>query len=193
MTCSRRQLLHAGLNGLLLSAAAPWRAIAQTAPGDSPDAVSSDDANDSTYGPAQWIRIPRIAVDSRISEVGITDGFYDVPWFDVGHHVDSHNPGETGNSIFNGHVVTVNAGEVFRHLDQLTAGDAVYVYTPAYRLDWVVDEAFSVAEDDSSFLADSDEPRVTLYTCTGRFNPIERSYAERLVVVGELVNVAPRS
>ena len=193
MTWSRRQLLYAALNGLLLSTTATRRVMAQTAPGDSSDAVSPDDTSESSYGPAQWIRIPRIGVDAHISDVGITDGFYDVPWFDVGHHADSHNPGEPGNSIFNGHVVTVNAGEVFRHLDQLAAGDAVYVYTPAYRLDWVVDDAFQVAEDDNSFLADTDEPRVTLYTCTGRFNPIERSYAERLVVVGELANVAARS
>jgi len=147
----------------------------------------------STFGAADWMRIPRIGVDSHISEVGITEGYYDVPWFDVGHHMDSVDPGDFGNSIFNGHVVTINAGEVFRHLDQLTPGDAVYVYTPDFRLDWVVTDAFSVAQDDASFLANSDAPQITLYTCTGQFNPIERSYAERFVVLGQLVNVGPRN
>jgi LPXTG-site transpeptidase (sortase) family protein len=146
-----------------------------------------------SFGAANWMRIPKISVDSAISDVGITNGFYDVPWFDVGHHVDSHNPGEFGNSIYNGHVVTINAGDVFHHLDQLQAGDAIYIYTQAYRLDWAVSDAFSVAQDDNSFLADVAERRITLYTCTGDFNPIERSYAERLVVVGQMVSLSVRS
>jgi hypothetical protein len=90
----------------------------------------------SDFGPATWIRIPKIGVDSHITDVGIIDRIYDVPWFDVGHHADWHPPGEFGNSIFNGHVATINAGEVFRHLDQLQPDDAVYIYTPVYRLDW---------------------------------------------------------
>lgn len=146
-----------------------------------------------SFGPANWMRIPKIGVDSAVTDVGISDGFYDVPWFDIGHHFDSHNPGELGNSIFNGHVVTINAGEVFRQLDQLQSGDAIYVYTPGYRLDWAVSDAFSVAQDDDSFLADVAERRVTLYTCTGQFNAVERNYAERLVVIGHLVSVSVRS
>jgi LPXTG-site transpeptidase (sortase) family protein len=144
------------------------------------------------FGPAEWMRIPKIGVDSHISDVGITDGYYDVPWFDVGHHVDSHDPGQFGNSIYNGHVVTINAGDIFRHLDELEQGDAIYIYTAGYRLDWSVSEAFPVAQDDNSFLADSADRRVTLYTCTGQFNPIERSYAERLVVIGQLVSLSVR-
>jgi|SRR5579864_3254248 len=145
------------------------------------------------FGPANWMRIPAIGVDSAVSDVGITDGFYDVPWFDIGHHFDSHDPGEFGNSIYNGHVITINAGDVFRHLDQLQTGDAIYIYTPAFRLDWAVSDIFSVAQDDTSFLADVAERRITLYTCTGQFNPIERSYAERLVVIGQMVGLSIRT
>jgi LPXTG-site transpeptidase (sortase) family protein len=154
--------------------------------------AQSDNSNAYGFGAAEWMRIPTIGVDSHITDVGVVNGFYDVPWFDVGHHADSHNPGAVGNSIFNGHVATLNAGEVFRHLDELQPGDAVYVYTPAYRLDWVVVEAFSVDQGDNSFLDNTDEPRVTLYTCTGQFSPIERNYARRLVVSAQLVSVAQR-
>jgi LPXTG-site transpeptidase (sortase) family protein len=177
MPMTRRQALGA-VFGLTLLGALPI------------DAAAQDVVDD--FGPAVWMRIPIIDVDAHVSDVGVTDGFYDVPWFDVGHHADSHNPGESGNSIFNGHVVTINAGEVFRRLHELQPGDAVYAYTPDYRLDWVVTETFSVSQDDNSFLDDTEEPRITLYTCTGQFNPIERSYAERLVMIGELVNTAPR-
>ncbi len=154
-----------------------------------PAAAQSTDG----FGAANWMRIPSIGVDSAVSDVGVTDGFYDVPWFDIGHHFDSHNPGEFGNSIFNGHVVTVNAGDVFHHLDEVQQGDAIYIYTPGYRLEWVVSDTFPVAQDDNSFLADVGERRITLYTCTGQFNPIERSYAQRLVVIGQMVSLSVRT
>ena len=192
---TRRNVIRGALSGLLVSATgAPLRVLAQSATDDPQTDVDNDPtSNGSYFGGAEWMRIPRIRVDAHVSDVPITGGYYDVPWFDVGHHVDSHDPGEPGNSIFNGHVVTINAGQVFRHLDQLVEGDAVYVYTPAYRLDWVVTDVFSVSAEDSTFLQDTDAPRITLYTCSGQFNPIERSYAERLVVFGELVNVVHRT
>ncbi len=169
--------------------AAGFAAVAAAAGGVAGPAFAQ---SSTSFGPANWMRIPKIGVDSAISDVGITNGFYDVPWFDVGHHFDSHNPGEFGNSIYNGHVVTIDAGDVFHHLDQLEPGDAIYIYTPGYRLDWAVSDAFPVAQDDNSFLADVAERRVTLYTCTGQFNPIERSYAQRLVVIGQMVSLSVR-
>src|SRR5438105_7906431 len=133
---TRRHIVRRLLRVLLVSAAvAPLRALAQSATDDpQTDADNDPTSSGSNFGRAVWMRIPRIGVDAHISDVPISGGYYDVPWFDVGHHVDSHDPGEPGNSIFNGHVVTINAGQVFRHLDQLVEGDAVYVYTPAYRL-----------------------------------------------------------
>jgi LPXTG-site transpeptidase (sortase) family protein len=181
---SRRRFLQSALAGVALAASLPVAAVAQ-----SRDASGQQ----SSFGAAEWMRIPTIGVDSHIADVGVVDGFYDVPWFDVGHHADSADPGDLGNCVFNGHVVTINAGEVFRHLDELQPGDAVYVYTAAYRLDWVVVDTSSVDQDDNSFLDDTAEPRVTLYTCTGQFNPIERNYAQRLVVTAQLVQTGPRS
>jgi len=177
----RRQLLQSAAAATLLGLAGGMTSVF----GQSAD-------SDVGFGAAEWMRIPSIGVDSHISDVGITGGFYDVPWFDIGHHADSRSPGDLGNAVFNGHVVTINAGEVFRHLDEVRRGDAIYVYTPTYRLDWVAIDTFSVDQNDNSFLDDTAEPRVTLYTCTGQFNPIERSYAQRLVVTAQLVNRSPR-
>jgi LPXTG-site transpeptidase (sortase) family protein len=183
MSLTRRRLLRT-VGGVALLGAAGSFAL--------PARAQSDDDGSSGFGPAVWMRIPRIEVDSHVSDVGVTAGYYDVPWFDVGHHLDSPNPGELGNSIYNGHVVTINAGEVFRRLHELQPSDAVYIYTPDYRLDWVITDVFSVSQDDNSFLDAAAAPRITLYTCTGDFNPIERNYAERLVAVGQLVNTGPR-
>ncbi|MBV9579109.1 MAG: sortase, partial [Chloroflexi bacterium] len=177
-----------GLLAVTGSLMAPLPTMAQSDGSDGQDSSSG-----TGYGAAEWMRIPTIGVDSHITDVGVVDGFYDVPWFDIGHHADSHNPGEAGNCIFNGHVATINAGEVFRHLDQLQRGDAIYVYTPAYRLDWVVTDSFPVDQDDNSFLDDTPEAQVTLYTCTGEFNPIERSFAQRLVVTAQWVQVGLRT
>ena len=183
MRVTRRELLRSA-GGVALVGAVGSLAV--------PVKAQSDDDASSGFGPAVWMRIPRIEVDSHISDVGITAGYYDVPWFDVGHHADSANPGELGNSIYNGHVVTINAGEVFRRLHELQPTDAVYIYTPDHRLDWVVTDVFSVSQDDNSFLDATAAPRITLYTCTGDFNPIERNYAERLVAAAQLVNTGPR-
>jgi LPXTG-site transpeptidase (sortase) family protein len=176
--------------GVTLQGSAARLAHADGVDHDQPD---SRPVADASFGPAVWMRIPRVGIDSHVSDVGIVDGYYDVPWFDVGHHVDSHNPGESGNCIFNGHVVTINAGDVFRHLDELRPGDAVYVYTPTYRLDWAVTDTFSVPQEDNAFLGDTYDRRITLYTCTGFFNPLERNYDQRLVVVCELAGATARA
>lgn len=144
-----------------------------------------------TYGPPVWMRIPIIGVDSAVSDVKVVDGFYDVPWFDVGHHADSPSPGDAGNSIFDGHVLTINAGRVFYRLHELQPGDAVYMYSPMYRTDWVVTDTFAAVSDDSSFLAQTGVPQVTLYTCSGDYNPLEQSFSQRMVVVGTLVGSSP--
>jgi LPXTG-site transpeptidase (sortase) family protein len=185
MRVTRRGLLRTAGGLALLGAAGSLASLVE---------AQSDDDDDSAngFGPAVWMRVPRIEIDSHISDVGVTGGYYDVPWFDVGHHVDSPSPGELGNSIYNGHVATINAGEVFRRLHELQPTDAVYLYTTDYRLDWVVTDVFSVSQDDNSFLDATEMPRITLYTCTGQFNPIERNYAERLVAIAQLVNTGPR-
>jgi LPXTG-site transpeptidase (sortase) family protein len=140
-----------------------------------------------------WITIPRIRVDTSITEVVVEDGAYQVPAFDVGHHADSVNPGETGNSIFNGHLTTIDAGRVFAELHQLAVGDAVQLYTPIDRSEWIVQEVRVVPASDTSFIQPAAESRLTLYTCAGTYDPRTRDYTHRLVVVGRLAQVAPRS
>lgn len=175
-----------------------------TAPAPSPSAAPSPTVAPSpttapsptpepSYGTPVWMSIPRIGVDSSVMAVGVRNGEYQVPSFDVGFHEDSALPGQPGNSVFNGHLETINAGRVFARLRELQEGDAVYVYTRTHRLDWVVREVRTVPNTDASFIRPTEDTRITLYTCAGRYNPIERDYTHRLVVVGDLVKVTPRS
>jgi LPXTG-site transpeptidase (sortase) family protein len=144
-------------------------------------------------GRPTWITIPRIKVDTSITEVHVEDGAYQVPAFDVGHHDDSVNPGDVGNSIFNGHLTTIDAGRVFAELHQVAVGDAVQVYTPMGRSDWVIEDARVVPATDTSFILPTTDTRITLYTCAGTFDPRTHDYTHRLVLVGKLTQVVPRS
>jgi len=145
------------------------------------------------FGPAVWMAIPKLKLSVNIMDVGIEHGEYVVPAWDVGHQDDSANPGEAGNAVFNGHVETINAGHVFARLKDLEAGDGIYTYTKTQRLIWAVRETKVVPNTDVGFLAPTEDARITLYTCTGTWRPLERDYSQRLVVVGELVGVDARS
>jgi LPXTG-site transpeptidase (sortase) family protein len=144
------------------------------------------------YGPAVSMAIPKLKVTENIMEVGVEHGEYVVPAWDIGHHQDSAEPGEPGNAVFNGHVETINAGHVFARLRDLVSGDAIYTYTRTERLTWVVRETKAVDHKAVDFFAPTDDTRITLYTCTGTWLPLERDYSQRLVVVGELVSAEPR-
>jgi len=146
-----------------------------------------------SYGRPAWIKIPRIGVDSSVMEVGVRGGEYEVPAWDVGYHADSAEPGEPGNSVFNGHLETIDAGRVFARLKELAVGDAVYVYTGTHRLDWVVEGVRTVPTADHSFILPTPDARITLYTCAGRYNPLTRDYTHRLAVVGRLVKAVQRT
>jgi LPXTG-site transpeptidase (sortase) family protein len=140
-----------------------------------------------------WLEIARIQVDAPVVEMGVEGGEYQVPSFDVGHHADSARPGELGNSIYNGHLQTINAGRVFARLHELRVGDPIRVYTRTHRVDWVVEAVRTVPNTEQSFLQPSTVPRITLYTCEGTFDLRTRDYTHRRVVVGKLVEVTARS
>ena len=146
------------------------------------------------YGRAVWISIPRIGVDSRVVEVSVlADGEFQAPAFSVGHHVGSSDPGEPGNSVFAGHLTSINAGRVFARLHELRPGDAVFLYSQGYRLEWVVSGVRTVPNTDSSFILPAGDTRITLYTCAGQYLPLSRDYSQRLVVTGRLVRAVPRT
>jgi LPXTG-site transpeptidase (sortase) family protein len=139
-----------------------------------------------------WLEISRIQVDAPVVQMGVEGGEYQVPSFDVGHHADSARPGEPGNSIYNGHLQTINAGRVFARLHELRPGDAIRVYTRTHRVDWVVEDVRTVPNTELSFLQPSAAPRITLYTCEGTFDLRTRDYTHRRVVVGKLTGVTAR-
>jgi sortase A len=174
-------------------APAALESVAQAASGTSGTAEAVVALAPGEAGLPLWLEIASIQVDAPVMEMGVEGGEYQVPSFDVGHHADSARPGEPGNSIYNGHLQTINAGRVFARLHELRAGDAVRVYTRTHRVDWVVEDVRTVPNTEQSFLQPSAAPRITLYTCDGTFDIRTRDYTHRRVVVGNLVGVTARS
>ncbi|MFN0071640.1 MAG: sortase [Chloroflexota bacterium] len=143
-------------------------------------------------GPPVWMRIPRIGVNARVSQVSTANGAYEVPAWDIGHHSDSALPGQPENSVYTGHVETIDAGRVFSRLGQLSAGDRISVFTDSHRTDWEVVDKVSVPNGEFGYIYPSGDRRITLYTCTGRFDPITRDYSHRLVITGRFVEAVDR-
>lgn len=158
-----------------------------------PTSTPSPTPTPTSYGPPVWITIPSIRVDARVVAMPPSNGYYWVPGYDVGHHTDSPNPGEPGNSAYTGHVATIDAGRVFARLKEVKVGDAIYVYTESHRTDWVVTAINVYGNKDASFLAPTVEPTLTLYTCHGTFDWAKRDYSNRLAVSASLVTVQPKS
>jgi sortase A len=121
------------------------------------------------------ILIPKIKLDAVIAEgtshTTLTLG--------PGHLQDSAVPGEIGNSVIAAHRDTF-----FRHIDQLKAGDDIYVERRGKQFHYVVTGKRVVQTSDISVLDNSTEARLTLITCYPIYyiGPAP----ERLVIVAEL-------
>jgi LPXTG-site transpeptidase (sortase) family protein len=139
------------------------------------------------FGRPVRLVIPSIHLDAPVDPMGIRDGVYQVPWWDVGWQNDSAPLGVPGNTVLNGHVLTIDAGKVFYRLKELTHGDLVYVYSQGYRTTWMVDSTRRVPNTAMAFVTPTDDTRLTLYTCEGAFDWKTRTYAEYRVVVAHFV------
>jgi len=114
-----------------------------------------------TQGPQHAIRlqIPKINQDVPIVE---GDGFEQLKK-GVGHHINSANPGESGNVVLSAH--NDIHGEIFRHLDQLEAGDLIIIFSERQSYTYVVEDVLFVEPTQVEFLASTGAPTATLISC----------------------------
>ncbi|MGE5619460.1 MAG: class F sortase [Sphingomonadaceae bacterium] len=173
---------------------APAATVSSAAPIaiDDPDTPSAAPTPVPDFGPPVRMLIPSIDLDASVTEVGISDGTYEVPGWDVGWHEDSAQLGAPGNSVFNGHLQTIDAGKVFARLHELRPGDLIYLYTPGYRTSWVVESSERTPNSIHEFVAPTRDVRATLYTCEGRFDWSTRRYSHYRVVVARFVEATKR-
>lgn len=141
------------------------------------------------------LKIPTIGVSSLIEDAQISaDGRMDVPagsknvaWFSLGP-----NPGQTGSAVIGGHYGLKNGVPfVFYKLDQLQSGDKIYIEDDNGRTHTFVVRAiksFDRNADATDVFTSSDGlAHLNLITCEGKWNQINNSYPQRLVVFSDAV------
>ena len=139
------------------------------------------------------IRIPRIEVDSKVTDLGaIVDEHgelvWDTPKNTVGHHEGTPFPGDVGNVVLSGHISSPvrNEGNVFSLLPNLEKDDVVFLETPkgiyTYRVigKQVVLPAAIEVMDPTAY------PAITLITCYPDY-----IYTHRLIVRAALESLEP--
>ena len=114
-----------------------------------------------TQGPQHAIRlqIPKINQDVPVVQ---GDGWEQLKK-GVGHHINSANPGETGNVVLSAH--NDIHGEIFRDLDQLGEGDLILLFSERQSYTYVVEDVLIVEPTQVEFLESSDGAKTTLISC----------------------------
>lgn len=144
------------------------------------------------------VRIPGIAVDADVIDLGVTsDGTLEVPedFSQVGWYTGRATPGDVGPSVVVGHVDSWEGPAVFYRLSDLEAGDIVEID----RSDGTVArfEVVSLAwAEKSDFPTErvygaTEEPTLRLVTCGGEFDPDAKSYLSNLIVFAEHLGNEP--
>lgn len=96
----------------------------------------------------------------------------------VSYLKSSAYPGETGNSILYGH----NWPNLLGNLTRVKPGDTVTIlYADNSSRDFLIEYTAQVKPEDTSVLKNSDDKRITVYTCSGFFD------SKRFVVVAKLL------
>ncbi len=132
------------------------------------------------------VRMDSIRVDSAIVQVGLVrkgDGYvWQTADRAVGFHENSAVPGSpAGNSVFSGHISSIDEGDVFRRLPEIAVGDTIRVTiegTYTYR----VSDILVVSPQDSWVMNQTAAPIATFITCVP-----DGVYSHRLIVVADLM------
>jgi sortase A len=131
-----------------------------------------------TPGPeqARRIQIPAIGVDSTIVQ-GVD---WDQLKKGVGQLVGSTQPGKEGNLVLAAHNDIF--GEIFRHLDKLSPGDAITISTDRSAYQYVIREIDIVEPTDVYVMDPTDHAQTTLISCY----PYQIN-TQRIVVFADLI------
>jgi LPXTG-site transpeptidase (sortase) family protein len=143
-------------------------------------------------GYAVRLAIPAIKLDTPVKQAGIVpDGNGNPVWqtlpFVAVHYGDlTALVGADGNAVIAGHVVTLSEGNVFRFLYQLDIDDQIQVWDDHDREhDFRVTDVKLVPPEDTSVMAQTPDPTLTLITCGGTFDSQRREFSARLIVTAK--------
>jgi LPXTG-site transpeptidase (sortase) family protein len=137
--------------------------------------------------PPAMLAVPALGVsDAPVAAVGVRqDGDMDVPGVrEVGWYRFGPRPGDAGSAVLAAHVAYDGVDGVFRHLDDLAAGDAVTVaFADGSSRSFTVTEVAQVPKADlpDAVWARDGEPQLVLITCGGEFDNASDHYEDNVV------------
>jgi sortase A len=112
---------------------------------------------------------------------------WQVPAFKAGHADATAGAGQRGNAVLMGHVSSLHSGDVFKNLDHVQVGDEVQVFSAERRFTYRVYETRSVPRTDVAMVEPTSEPIISLFTCTGVWDPVAWDFTQRFFVRARLV------
>lgn len=136
------------------------------------------------------LSIPSLHVDALVQHVGVTtkgtmgvpNNFTDVAWYKLGTV-----PGFPGSAVIDGHVDNgLSLAGVFKHLDQVVAGDDIFVTAENGQVRHFIVTQTAVYPYESvptdQLFNRADGTYLNLITCTGGWLASGKTYDHRLVV-----------
>lgn len=84
----------------------------------------------------------------------------------VWHQSGTGAPDTGGNMVLSGHRFTYGGPAVFYHLDKVSVGDKIIIYWQKQRFEYEVKAIKEVPPTAVEVIAPTEEPRLTIYTCT---------------------------
>lgn len=149
----------------------------QTVPYQS--ALNSGDNNDNKSVPAEnRLVIPQMELDGVVHEGRYASTLKKGIW----HRPKTSTPDQGGNTVLVAHRFTYRSPSIFYHLDKLRTGDKFSLYWDGKEYIYQVRETRVVEPSAVQIENNTEEPILTLYTCT----PIWTA-KQRLVVISDLV------
>ncbi|MBA3723676.1 MAG: class F sortase [Candidatus Levybacteria bacterium] len=110
------------------------------------------------------ITIDALAIDAPVSPVVVENNKWPVTGKAASYLAASPIPGEAGNSIIYAH----NWKNLFANLTNAQTGEEVVItFADGSKKTFVISSTSTVTPDTSSILANANDTRITLYTCTG--------------------------
>lgn len=123
--------------------------------------------------------IDSIGTDLPLIPSSILDNKFETTKDGVSYLTSSGVPGQSGNVILYGH----NWKNILGNLPKIQVGDSIRIYTSATELyEYIVEYTATVTPDEVHILAQTDDARLTIYTCAGFLD------TKRFVVVARLQN-----
>lgn len=154
------------------------------------DATTEEDADTS---PIEQIFIPSLGVDTIVKYVPFDGSSWAIAGLkqEVAWMGDTSWPGLGKNTALAGHVTLADGSDgPFRDLGDLLPGELVVLETQENIYTYKVREQVVVQDSDLSVIKETENPQLTLITCSNWDNNI-RIYLSRLVIYADLEKVEP--